>query len=427
MQIELINTGSELLLGLVLNTHQQWICRRLSELGYEVSRQIAVPDTSHAIESAVEEAQHRAQLIITTGGLGPTADDATRDCIAKRFGIPLREDPILAKRIEESFAQRGLEMPDSVRRQALIPKGAQVLFNAFGTAPGLIVKLPEKQNQCAHLMMLPGPPRELHPMFDRQVLPWLRKHFPPREFAHRTFHVVGLGESRIEEYLQNRLTPLIARGLKIGYCARIGEVDIRLIAKGKDAKSLVSEASQYVKEKLENAIYGEAEEILESVLLRRFARDGKTLALAESCTGGLIANRLTNVSGASRVLDSAMITYSNEAKRRCLGVSQNILDEHGAVSEATAKAMAEGARKLAGTDYALATTGIAGPTGGSSQKPMGTVFIGLNHSGGTKVKRFFNPFDRDAFKQMTSQQALEMLRQTHDKIGVNIKSKMHRQ
>ena len=418
MQIELINTGSELLLGRVLNTHQQWIGRRLADLGYEVSRQVAVPDTGDAIQAAVSEACERADIVITTGGLGPTSDDRTRDLIAALFERPLKEDPNVVRHISGFFERRGRPMPESVKVQALIPEGAEVINNEFGTAPGLAMAFDSQSGsrRARCLIMLPGPPRELQPMFDHEVIPWLQKDILiPAGFACRTLRSTGVGESRVEEQLMGRLAGLVERGLEIGYCARTGEVDVRMIARGDEATEIVDEAVRLTMEVFGCNVFGEDDDKLEEVIVHRLSRDGKTLSLAESCTGGYVAHRLTNVSGASKVLESGLVTYSNEAKMRLLGVSSQTLDEHGAVSKATAKEMAEGARKASGTDYAISITGIAGPTGGTDEKPVGTVFIGLASSKGTTVIECFNPVERESFKYMTSQQAFEMLRRTHEK------------
>lgn len=237
MNVELINTGSELLLGRVLNTHQQWLCRHLADLGYVVSRQVAVPDTGRDIENAVRDALSRAQLIVTTGGLGPTSDDVTRDLIARLLGRQLHEDPIIVQHIENYFASRKRPMPASTRVQAMVPEGAIVLANPHGTAPGLAMQVnPTPFGGAGHsawVVMLPGPPRELRPMFQDSVAPLLRRELPlASEFVCRTLRTIGMGESMVAEKIEAPLRPLIARGLEVGYCARVGQVDVRLVARG---------------------------------------------------------------------------------------------------------------------------------------------------------------------------------------------------
>ena len=271
MKIELINTGSELLLGRVLNTHQQWIGRRLADRGYELTCQVAVPDTADAIQRAVEEALGRSDLVITTGGLGPTSDDRTRELIAEMLNRPLREDAAIVRHIESFFQGRGRTMPQSVRVQAMVPEGARVIANDFGTAPGLAMTVAGESafNGRAHLVMLPGPPRELRPMFDARVLPWLEAEvFAPVEFACRTLRSTGIGESRVEEKIKERLPSLFERGLEIGYCARTGEVDVRLIARGSGAAELVDEAVDGLLTLFRGAIYGQDDDVLEEILVR---------------------------------------------------------------------------------------------------------------------------------------------------------------
>ena len=415
MEIEIINTGSELLLGRVLNTHQQWLCRQLADLGFVVTRQTAVADAAHAIQQAVRESLTRADLVFVTGGLGPTSDDLTRDLIAELLDKKLYEDPAIVAHIEGFFAQRKRPMPPSTRVQALIPEGARVLPNVHGTAPGLAIEVSPNRwhpsGRSSWLILLPGPPRELRPMFSEQIIPLLREKLPlEAPFVCRTFRTTGIGESLVEEKIAQPLQPLIAAGLEVGYCARVGEVDVRFAARGSTAATLVAEAGRTICELLGTKIYGENDDQLEEVVIRLLTQRQQTLVVAESCTGGYLSHRLTNVPGASAVFLASLITYSNEAKQHCLGVRAETLVEHGAVSEPVVREMAEGARERHHADYALAVTGIAGPTGGTPQKPVGTAFIALASTGPTRVINPFNAFDRETFKQVTSQQALELLR-----------------
>jgi nicotinamide-nucleotide amidase len=431
LNVELVNTGSELMLGRVLNTHQQWLCRRLADLGYVVTRQVAVADTGRDIERAVREALGRADLIITTGGLGPTSDDITRDLVAQLLGKKLHEDAGALANIEKFFTARKRPMPESTRVQALVPEGAIVLHNTHGTAPGLAMKIEDGRwkmedgkaasapssilrppsSATKWLIMLPGPPRELRPMFNELVVPLLRRGLPLEdEFVCRTLRTTGIGESLVQDKINGPLAGLVAAGLEVGYCARIWQVDVRLAATGANAAKLVSEAEVIVRELLAKQIFGEEEDELETVIVRLLTERKQTLALAESCTGGAMAHRITNVPGASAVLLAGLVTYSNEAKQKFLSVRAETLASHGAVSEAVAREMAEGARREIGVDFALSVTGIAGPSGGTEAKPVGTVFIGLASDRGTTVLKQFNPYDRETFKQATVNQALEMLR-----------------
>ncbi len=415
MKVEMINTGSELMLGRVLNTHQQWLCRRLADLGHVVTRQVAVADTGREIQNAVRDALKRADLIITTGGLGPTSDDLTREVIAELLGKKLVPNLAVRAHIEHFFARRGWPRPEKTEVETLVPEGAEVFLNAVGTAPGLAMKI-AAGNPAAltpqWLIMLPGPPRELRAMFDQFVGPLLKREFAETIFVCRTLRTTGLGESRVQELVETDLQSLVAQGLEVGYCARPGAVDVRLTARGAPAGPLVAQGEAALQRILGANIYGQDDEEIEQVVVNLLKQRRKTLAVAESCTGGLIANRITDVPGASEVFLGGVVSYANSAKERFLGVRPETLLEHGAVSAAVACEMAAGAREKFGSDYALAVTGIAGPTGGTAEKPPGTVFIALATGTGVAVKKLLNPWDRVVFKQVTSTQAMEWLRRT---------------
>ena len=414
MTIELINTGSELMLGRVLNTHQQWICRQMADLGYTVTRQVAIADTAADIAAAIREALGKADVIITTGGLGPTSDDLTRDMVAKLLGRTLREDAEAVQNIERFFEVRQRPMPDRIKTQALVPEGAIVLQNAHGLAPGVAVELnpnPFRAGAAALLIMLPGPPRELRPMFRETVLPLLRQKLAAESiFLSRTLRTVGIGESVIQEKIANALARLVQSGMDVGYCSSTGQVDVRLAAFGAQSSALIAEAEQIVRDQIGAHIFGVEEDTLESLIVHTLTSSEKTLAIAESCTGGYVAHRLTNVPGASAVLLAGLVTYSNASKEKFLAVRAETLKSHGAVSEPTALEMAEGAKRETKADYAISVTGIAGPSGGTPDKPVGTVFIGLATPAKTIVRKYYNPYDRETFKQVTSHQALDLLR-----------------
>lgn len=407
MNVELINTGSELMLGRVLNTHQQWLCRRLADSGHIVTRQVAVADTGTEIQNAVRESLARADLIIVTGGLGPTSDDITRELIAELLGKKLIRDEAVLAAIKSRFANRNWPMAASNEVQAMVPEGAIVLNNPNGTAPGLAIKIDGAKKW---LVMLPGPPRELRPMFDNLVMPLIRQEFPVEQFVCRTLRSTGIGESRLEEMVAGHLQPFVKQGLQIGYCARPGAVDVRLCAYGESGSRIVREAEIIVKKVLGGHVFGFDDDELETVIVRLLTEKKKTLALAESCTGGNIAHRITNVSGSSAVFLGGIVSYANSAKENLLGVRPETLAANGAVSEAVAREMAEGARKRFEADFAIAVTGIAGPDGGTRDKPVGTVYIALAGDFGVQVERKQNAFDRETFKQITAQQAFEMLR-----------------
>lgn len=401
MHVEVINTGTELLLGHVLNTHLRFLAEALFPLGLRIGRQVTVPD-GLVIREALVEAAARAEILLVTGGLGPTTDDITRDVVADWLGLRLVHDEEIMRAIAERFARRGLALSARIGLQALRPPEATVLPNEHGTAPGLY--LPPTA-RSPHLFLLPGPPRELHPMFTASVLPILQKVLPPRpELAMRNYRTAGLGESAVEELVG---APLLALGLEVGYCARPGEVDLRLIG----SAEALARAEKIVAAQLGAQLVSRDQSSLEKVIVDRLSARGETLATAESCTGGLLAHRVTNVPGASAVFLEGFVTYANEAKTRALGVDAALLRAHGAVSREVAAAMAEGARTAAGVDHALATTGIAGPGGGSDAKPVGTVFIALaTKLGPTTVEQHRFPTDRETFKDLTAQTALDLLR-----------------
>jgi nicotinamide-nucleotide amidase len=413
VHIEILNIGSELMLGRVLNTHQQWLCRQLTDRGYLVARQVAIADEAGPVQEALRESLARAELLIVTGGLGPTSDDLTREFVAGLLGVTCQHDEAVLKHIVDYFASRRRPMPESTKVQAMVPQGARVLMNAHGTAPGLILQVPPGRYREAGtwVVMLPGPPRELRPMFAEQVVPWLVQALPVEaEFVCRTLRTTGMGESRVEELIAPELKHLTDAGLTLGYCARVGEVDVRFVARGCGAQQTVSEAEGITRRLMGGHVFGVDDELIEDSIVQLLTARQQTLALAESCTGGFIANRITNVPGASAVLWGGVVSYANEAKQQWLGVQAGTLAAHGAVSEETAREMAAGARRAAGSTYALAVTGIAGPGGGTEEKPVGTVFIGLATPQGVTARKFFNRFDRETFKQVTSQQALEWLR-----------------
>jgi nicotinamide-nucleotide amidase len=404
MKVEIINTGSELLLGNTLNTHLSYLGQELFPLGYRVSRQVTVPDGDD-IRIALMEAMGRAQIILVTGGLGPTTDDITREVTAEMLGLPLVEDAAAWQAILDRFARRGLTVTERNRRQAQVPQGATVLQNPNGTAPGLYLRH-QAGAETQHIFLLPGPPRELRPMFEKSVTLILKEIAPEDERVEsRRWLVIGLGESKVESMVGEEL--LAIPGLELGYCARPGCVEVRCIGN----REALEAAERIIHARLPAEVAGEGMDSLEEILIRKLAAAGKTIAVAESCTGGNLANRFTNVPGASEVFIAGYITYANVAKTGALGVPAEMISQHGAVSEPVAKAMAEGALRVAGTDYALSTTGIAGPGGGTPEKPVGTVFTALAIRGReTRVVASVFPTDRRNFKDLAAQAAMDLLR-----------------
>jgi nicotinamide-nucleotide amidase len=393
MRIELINTGTELLLGHTANTHLLYLAAQLATRGLRIAHQTTIGDDPAEMRATFTAALERADLVLITGGLGPTSDDITRDIVAEILQRPLHFDETVAETIRERFRKRSRLMPEQILVQAKVPEGATVLPNANGTAPGLFLEHTGKK-----IFILPGPPRELHPMFENHVLPKL----PGKPVDCRIFKIATLGESQVEQLVAPALTGI--PDLELGYCARPGEVEVRVIGPGAAA------AEKKILETLGAHIFATGQERMEDVIIRLLIAAGKTLATAESCTGGLIANRLTNVSGSSAVFLAGYVTYSNAAKIRDLGIREETLKEFGAVSEQTAREMAEGARQRTGANFAISVTGIAGPTGGTPDKPVGLVYFGLASSTGTEVQRHTLGFDRETFKFFVSQTALDMLR-----------------
>lgn len=409
MTVIVLNTGTELLLGDVLNSHLSFIAREILPLGLRVDRQLAVPD-GVAIRAALSESSERAEIIFVTGGLGPTTDDVTREITAEFLGVELQHDAGVMAAIEARAARRGFRLTDRTSRQADVPRGAAVLPNENGSAPGLYLAANiASAKKSPHLFLLPGPPRELQPMFRRSVLPLLRK-IVRQESAidRRTYRIAGMGESLVEEAIGKRLLEI--SGIELGYCAHPGEVELRIIGE----RGVLAQADAIISDGLGASVFSSDGKSLEEVVVKLLTERKQTLAVAESCTGGFLAHRITNVPGASAAFLAGYVTYANEAKEEMLGVDPRLIAADGAVSESVAKAMAEGARRRANATFALATTGVAGPGGGTEEKPVGTVFVALATADGpaTEVRSFRFPDDRPTFKELTTQAALEMLRQT---------------
>ncbi len=407
MRIELVNTGTELLIGDVINTNAAWLGQRMVELGLSVERCTTVPDGA-AIEVALREACGRADVVIVTGGLGPTSDDVSREAAAAVFGLPLDLDDGVLRDLEEFFAKRGRIVNEHNKRQALVPRGGVVLPNPNGTAPGLFLpaELGKKNNLACAVFLLPGPPRELKPMMADYVEPRLRAMLPGgADRQCRYFKFTGLGESDISMALQQDLEKIA--GLEIGFCIGKGDVDVRLAGSG----AALAQAAQLCFAKLGEFMVSDDRRLIEQVVVDLLQQRGQWVATAESCTGGFIAHRITNVPGASNVLAHGFVTYGNVAKMQHLHVPAELLAEHGAVSAPVVAAMAEGCLRVSGADHAIAVSGIAGPGGGSEAKPVGTVFIALASKGHeVAVRRRWFRGEREWFKTLTSQVALDFLR-----------------
>jgi nicotinamide-nucleotide amidase len=402
MRVEIINTGTELLLGRVTNTHLGYLAQSLIGLGLRVERQVTVPD-GVAIAEALDDAMARAELILITGGLGPTTDDITREAVAESFGRKLVFHQEILDDIAAKFASRKLVVNEMQSRQAMVIEGGTVLPNAHGTAPGMMVA-----NDKTVAILLPGPPRELRPMWEDGALPWLRQRFADRlpPVHEITLRLIGTGESKVQPLIEPDVHAFDP--IEVGYCARSGEVDLRLIAPD---ETRLAKAAALARERLAPHIYAEGAETMEQVVVRLARAAKKTVATAESCTGGSVANRITNVSHSSEMFRYGWVTYASVSKMTELGVPAAMLETHGAVSAEVAQAMAEGALERSDADLAVSVTGLAGPTGGTPEKPVGLVYFGLAVRGGktTAEKRNLSQ-TRETFKFMATQIALDLLR-----------------
>ncbi|MFL6500748.1 MAG: nicotinamide-nucleotide amidohydrolase family protein [Candidatus Udaeobacter sp.] len=407
MRAILINTGTELLLGDVQDAHLAFIAREILRLGLRIDERRTVPD-SDVIRRTLAELFPHCEILFITGGLGPTTDDITREMVAVSLGLELYQDPQLLAWLQQRLQVRGINGTAGIARQADVLPGARILPNENGSASGFYLKANMNPRiPSPHLFVLPGPPRELQPMFTKFAMPILNSILEvPLPVERRSYSIAGVGESLVEKAIGEKV--LAIPGIELGYCARPGEVEVRIIGQ----PDAIRTADAIIRAELGVSIFSDNNEALEEVVVKLLKQQNETLATAESCTGGLIANKITNVSGASEVFVAGYVTYANSAKSDVLGVDPKLIEKHGAVSEAAARAMAEGARARAASTYALATTGIAGPTGGSADKPVGTIYIALA-SGDSEavVRKFVFPTDRETFKQLAAQTALDSLRQ----------------
>ncbi len=409
MKIEIINTGSELLLGSTLNTHGAWLGQQLLGLGLRVQRLVTVPD-GDPIRDALKQSIAVSDAVIVTGGLGPTSDDVTREATAEALGVELIEDEHAVRCIEAFFAKLGREMTPSNLKQALHPVGADVLPNANGTAPGVYVP-PRLGNSSCAIFLLPGPPHEMHAMYHAEVAPRLKALTEmPSDHGVTNIKFSGVGESSFQDKLDAALHEI--PDLEIGYCARPGELDLRLIGSDSNRKTAADLAIKTYPQQYINDDGRSLEETVVHELTEKYLK----LSLAESCTGGIISSRITDVPGSSAVFTHGYVTYANEAKVTMIGVNEENLETYGAVSDPVAKDMAEGALNHSGADITVSVTGTAGPTGGTEEKPVGTVWIGLSvRKGGeihTSSEMKFYPNGRAVFKQLVSQAVLMKILRT---------------
>lgn len=420
LSAEIIAIGSELLTPERTDTNSLWLTERLNRIGIEVMLKTIVGDDRARLEETVRDAVRRSDLVIMTGGLGPTEDDITRECVAKALGRELTYREELAEDLRIRFSKMGREMPEINKRQAFVIDGADVLPNPNGSAVGLLVPgvSGSDQNQ-AIVVLLPGPPRENQPMFTDHVFPRLGQDAGDIVFRKRVLKVSGLGESAIDEMIAPIYSA--ATDVRTSILFNKSEVEVHLTAQARtvsDADELLSGLVGQITEKLGVAVFSVDGEEMETVVGKMLKTNGKTIAVAESCTGGLISQRLTDVPGSSAYFIEAAVTYANEAKIARLGVPETTIHEFGAVSAQTAEAMAKGMKTSAKTDFAISVTGIAGPDGGSEDKPVGTVFIGYADESETKSFKIVLPGDRYLVRWRASQAALDYLRRQMIKKGL---------
>lgn len=403
MKIEIITTGNEILIGYVVDSNKAWMAERCQLLGHEVVRHTSVGDDMKAIGDALKQAAKRADCILVSGGLGPTSDDITLEAAARAFKFPLELDENVLEEIRDFFKRADREMSKSNEKQAMIPKGSEILPNRVGTAPGIKVKLGDSV-----AIFLPGVPKELYQIFEDSVMPWLSAQ-SNTHYEQRILRCFGLPEADFAE----RLKDIKIGDVHLAYQVKYPDILLRLSAyhgSADETRVLIEQAAANIYEKLGTLIYAEGDTSLQEVVGKMLRDAGMTLAVAESCTGGLVASLLTDIAGASEYFDRGMVTYSNASKMQLLGVSEETLRANGAVSPETAMAMAEGARRISGTTLGLALTGIAGPGGASPDKPTGTIHIALAAPEGTKAEHYVFARDRIWFKKMAATAALDMVR-----------------
>lgn len=408
MKAEIITIGDELLNGQVVDTNSAWIAQRMGELHIPVVHITSISDKAYAIKKALQQAEERADVIIMTGGLGPTRDDITKAAVADYFGTTLVRNEAVLAHVQEIFHRSGRKhMPAMNIGQADVLANATVLFNDFGTAPGMAVG-----HNGKYFAFLPGVPFEMKFLMDNRVLPMLRDTYKSDVFIYNTYLMtVGIGESHLAEQLAD-IEDTLPSFISLAYLPRIGMVRLRFTCEGTDMEALTSltnSVKEQVVERVKDHVVSVDNRSFEEVLVQTFTDTGVTLSTAESCTGGSISARITAVPGASQMFQGAAVVYSNRAKIDVLGVLPDTLTQYGAVSEPTVKEMAEGARRVFGTDYAIATSGIAGPGGGTETKPVGTVCIAVAGKSETRTQTFHFKNDRAINIERTVVAGLTML------------------
>ena len=402
----ILSTGDELTTGRIADTNAQWIADKLFELGIDVVTVVTVGDYPERLEWAWRQALSQADVVISTGGIGPTADDLTTETVGAVLGRKLVEDGPSADRMRKFFASRGVDMPLNNLKQAMVPEGYVIVPNPLGTAPGYRV-----QSAGKHIVVLPGVPREMKPMVEDTVLPWLRAQQGSDVYLAHTFQTFGISESGLDQLVAGVVSPNEGR---VSFRASFPEVSVRVVVRGQpdEAQARLDAVATRMREKLGEYCYGEGAVTMEAVVGQALKNRAWRLGLAESCTGGLVSHRITAIPGSSAYFIGGVEAYANSAKMNLLGVSRETLQAHGAVSEQCAGEMAAGALRAFGADVAVSTTGIAGPDGGTPEKPVGYVCFGLATADGVVTRTHQLWGTRDWVKLLASQVALDMIRRT---------------
>lgn len=419
MNAIILSIGDELVLGQSLDTNSQWLSRPLVAVGCDVSEHLTVPDHQRSIERTIHECSQRCDFLVITGGIGPTADDLTRQALAVVMRQELELSEAWLAKLEEFFRVRGRPMPESNRIQAMIPTGARMINNDHGTAAGIDAKLTVERLIPGHsprphecrVFVMPGVPKEMMPMFETDVLPHIQQAGGGAAIVSKSLHTFGRGESSVAEQLGALMDR--SRNPSVGTTVSGGIVTLRINSRFKtvqEATQQLEDTAQQCRAILGDLIWGEDDQTLQAVVGKMLSERKLEVATAESCTGGLLAKLITDVPGSSDYFTTGFITYSNRAKYERLGVSMEIINVFGAVSEKVVEAMASNARRLAKADIALAISGVAGPGGGSEAKPVGTVCIALSHEAGVIARQFFLPGDREWVRDRSAKTALAMLR-----------------
>lgn len=407
MRAEIICIGTELLLGDIVNTNAAFLSRKLSEIGVDMYHQVTVGDNPRRLIEALRSAASRADIVLTSGGLGPTVDDITMETVGRLIGSPMVTDKGVLRDIKAYFKARHVRFPCESTRQAIVPRDATLIRNKVGSAPGLI-----SDYLGAKIICLPGPPREIEAMFTNDVVPYLKKTFGlTQAFRSRTIKITGLPESRVDGIIHDLLQ--LNPPTTVGIYAKLGQVELKIMSKAPNAHAAeraISKVEREIRKRLGDHIFGVDDETLESAVGALLKKMRLTIAIAESCTGGLVTHRLTNVSGSSDYFMMGLVAYSNQIKERILGVPPELLAKYGAVSEEVALRMAKGIRFLARTNIGIGITGIAGPTGGTAKKPVGLVYIALAAGKKHIVRECRFLGSREEIKHQASQAALNLIR-----------------